>query len=130
MQAHGRTILTTDYKVRPVHSMFTNGFFVTMVSMTSHFKFFDAMITSVVCFAAGRKTYTNDPRKLDMHCQKLCRRDVGPPADLDWNQPWHTILHAWHTGIHQQSDYHGFTIWSAKVFVRVLETCNLRCLTS
>ena len=29
MQADDRTILTTDYKVQPVHSMFTNGFFVT-----------------------------------------------------------------------------------------------------
>ena len=28
-QADDRTILTTDYKVRPVHSMFTNGFSVT-----------------------------------------------------------------------------------------------------
>ena len=29
MQAHDRTILATDYNVRPVHSMFTNGFSVT-----------------------------------------------------------------------------------------------------
>ena len=28
-QANGRMILTTDYKVRPVHFMFTNGFFAT-----------------------------------------------------------------------------------------------------
>ena len=32
MQAHGRMILTTDYKVRPVHFMFTNGFFATKLS--------------------------------------------------------------------------------------------------
>ena len=29
MQAHDRTILTTDYNVRPVHSVFENGFSVT-----------------------------------------------------------------------------------------------------
>ena len=29
MQADGRAILTTDYQVRPVHFMFTNGFSVT-----------------------------------------------------------------------------------------------------
>ena len=76
---------------------------------------FDAMITSVVCFAAGhRKIYTNDLRKLDVHCRKLLRRVVGPPADIDWNQPWHTILHSWHNRIDQQLEYHGFKIWSAK----------------
>ena len=39
-----------------------------MVSMASRLKFLDAMITSVVCFAAGhRKIYTTDLRKLDVH---------------------------------------------------------------
>ena len=87
-----------------------------MVSMASRLKFFDAMITSVVCFAAGhRKIYTNDLRKLDVHCRKLLRRVVGPPADIDWNQPWHTILlHSWRNRIDQQLKYHGFKIWSAK----------------
>ena len=36
------------------------------------------------------------------------------PADIDWNQPWHTILHSWHNRIDQQLEYHGFKIWSAK----------------
>ena len=86
-----------------------------MVSMASRLKFFDAMITSVVCFAARhRKIYTNDLRKLDAHCRKLLRRVVGPPADIDWNQPWHTILHSWHNRIDQQLKYHGLKIWSAK----------------
>ena len=66
-----------------------------MVSMASRLNFFDAMITSVVCFAAGhRKICTTDLRKLDVHCRKLLRRVVGPPADIDWIQPWHTIIHA------------------------------------
>ena len=39
------------------------------VSMADHLIFFDAMITSAVCFAVGhRKIYTNDLRKLDVHC--------------------------------------------------------------
>ena len=83
--------------------------------MASRLKFFDAMITSVVCFAAGhRKIYTSDLQKLDVHCRKLLRRVVGPPADIDWNQPWHTILHAWHRRIDQQLEYHGFKMWSTK----------------
>ena len=70
MEARDKTILTTDYKVGPVHSMFTNGFSVT--------KLFDAMITSAVCFAAGhRKNYTNCLRKVDVHCRKLRRRAVS-----------------------------------------------------
>ena len=65
-----------------------------MVSMASRLRFSDAMITSVVCFATGRrKIYANDLRKLVVHCRKLFRRVVGPPPDIDWNQRWHTILH-------------------------------------
>ena len=57
------------------------------------FKFFDAMVTSVVCFAAGhRKLYVGELRKLDVHCRKLLRRMVGPPADVNWNGPWHEIF--------------------------------------
>ena len=91
-----------------------------MVSMASRLKFFDAMITSVVCFAAGhRKIYTTDLRKLDVHCRKLLRRVVGPPADIDWNQPWHTILHAWHRRIDQQLEYHGFKMGSHFPFCHI-----------
>ena len=37
--------------------------------MASRLKFFDAMITSEVWFAAGhRKIYTNDLRKFHVHC--------------------------------------------------------------
>ena len=79
-----------------------------MVSMASRLKFFDAMITSAICFAGGhRQIYTTDFRRLDVHCQKLLRRVVGPPADIDWNQPWHTILHVWHRQTDQQLEYHG-----------------------
>ena len=96
-----------------VVSMFTNGFSVTKWFQwyfdPSILKFFDAMITSAVCFAAGhRKLYTTDLRKLDVHCRKFFRRVVCPPVDIDWNQPWHTILHAWHRRIDQQLEYHGF----------------------
>ena len=59
-----------------------------MVSMAFCLNFLDAMITLVVCFAGGhRKIYTIDLRKVDVHCRKLLGRVVGPPADIDWNQP-------------------------------------------
>ena len=66
-------------------------------------------------FPAGpHKIYTNDLRKLDVHCRKLLRRAVGPPADNDWNQPWHTIRHVWHRRIDQHLEYHGVKMWSRK----------------
>ena len=41
------------------------------VSIGVRLKFFDAMVTSVVCFAAGhRKMYVGELRKLDGHCGK------------------------------------------------------------
>ena len=39
---------------------------------------------------------------------------MGPRPDIDWNQPWHTILHSWHNRFDQQLEYHGFKILSAK----------------
>ena len=41
---------------------------------------------------------------------------VGPPPDLDWNQPWHIILHAWPNHIDHQFVHPGFKIRSAKCF--------------
>ena len=71
------------------------------------------MVTSVVCFAAGnRKMYVGELRKLDGHCGKLLRRMVGPPPGINWNGPWHDILHEWHIRIEQQFECNGFKIWS------------------
>ena len=79
------------------------------------------MIISVVCFAAGhRKLYTTDLRKLDVHCRKLLRRVVGPPADIDWNQPWHTILintSCMAQTVDQQLEYHGFKMLVSEIFI-------------
>jgi len=87
-----------------------------MVSMASRLKFFDAMITSAVCFAAGhRKIFTSDLQKFDVHCRKLFRRVVGPPAEIDWNQPWHSILHAWHRRIVDQNSPNAWKLTSKTV---------------
>ena len=65
-------------------------------SIALRLKFFDAMVTSVACFAAGhRKVYVGELRKLDVHCRRLLRRMVGAPPDAKWNGPWHEVLH-WH----------------------------------
>ena len=73
----------------------------------------DAMVTSLVGFAAGhRRVYEGELRKMDAHCRKLLRRMVGPPPDIIWNGPWHDILHEWHIPIKQQLECNGFKIWS------------------
>ena len=117
MHANGNTILTTDCKVLPIHFASTNGFFATKSFQRRLVNFFDVLIASVACFAARhRKISTNDRRKLDAHCRKLFRRSVGLPPDMAWNQPWHTIVLAWHNRIDQQFEYHGFKIWSAQIY--------------
>ena len=73
------------------------------------------MLTSMVCVAAGhRKVYVGELRKLDVHCRKLLRPMIGPPPGINWNEPWHDILHEWHTRIEQQLECNGFKIWSHK----------------
>ena len=57
------------------------------VSRALLLKFFDAMVTSVVCFAAGhRKLYVGELRQLIVHCRRLLGRMVGSPADINWNR--------------------------------------------
>ena len=37
---------------------------------------------------------------------------VGPPPGINWNGPWHDILHEWHIRIEQQLESNGFKLWS------------------
>ena len=39
---------------------------------------------------------------------------VGPPPDVNWNGPWHEILHEWRIRIEQQLDCNVFKLWSHK----------------
>ena len=95
------------------------------VSIALRLKFFDAMVTSLVCFAAGhRKLYVGELRQLDVHCRKLLRRMVGPPADVNWNAPWHEILHEWHIRIEQQLECNGFKLWSRRYLAESWKFAN------
>ena len=47
-------------------------------------------------FGAGpRAVHMSDLAKLNVHTRKMACTVVGPPAGVDWNQPWHQILHLW-----------------------------------
>ena len=82
----------------PEHFTQTNGFFCDKknVSLATRLKFFDAMLTSVVCFAAGhQKTYTSDLRELYVHWQKRLQRiTISPPSGIKLEQPRQATLHA------------------------------------
>ena len=43
---------------------------------------------------------------------RLLRQVVGPPAGVDWSQPWHEILHLWHDRLNQILTEHGTRTWS------------------
>ena len=64
--------------------------------LTQRFRFFDAVVISVACFALGhRAIFQADIRQYNVAFRKFLRRIVGPPAGIDWNMPWHQILHQW-----------------------------------
>ena len=62
------------------------------VSLAQRLTYFQAAVTAVACFAAGRRTtYKAELHKIDVHFRKLLRQVVGPPGGIDWSQPWHGI---------------------------------------
>ena len=95
------------------------------VSIALWWKFLYAMVTSVVCFAVGhRKVYLGELRKLDAHCRKLLRLMVGRPPDINWNGPWHDILHEWDIRIAQQLECNGFKKWSHRFLTEYWKFAN------
>ena len=83
------------------------------ISLKSRIKFFDSVVTSVVRFGAGqRKLCQSELRKLDVHYRKHLRQVVGPPGNIDWTQPWHSILHQWNQRVVEQMQLNGYEFWS------------------
>ena len=52
------------------------------------------------CRWAPENVY-NRPSQItvDVHCRELFQRSIAPPSGMNWGQPWHTTLHAWHPRI-------------------------------
>ena len=51
------------------------------VSITTRLKYFDEVVTTVACFAAGhRPLYRNDLVNIEVSYKKLCRQIVRPPT--------------------------------------------------
>ena len=66
------------------------------VSILHRLRYFDAVVSPVACFAAGhRAVHQGDLNRLDVAFRKHLRQLVGPPANIQWDAPWHEILHEW-----------------------------------
>ena len=59
------------------------------VSISKRLKYFNAVVSSCVCFGSGhRAIYNSQLATLDVQFRKLCRSIVGPPPERDWNAVW------------------------------------------
>ena len=79
-------------------AFFANRWILTdhQVSIATRLKYFDKVVGTVACFAAGhRALYKNDLLNMDVSYRKLCRQIVGPPPGTNWSLDWHEILHFW-----------------------------------
>ena len=53
-----------------------------------------------------------DLYKLDVVFRKMLRMIVGPPHFVEWNAPWHDILHHWNGKAVALAQQHGLKPWS------------------
>ena len=54
----------------------------------------------------------SDLYKLDVVFRKMLRMIVGPPSFVEWNAPWHEILHHWNGKAVALAQQHGLNPWS------------------
>ena len=66
------------------------------VPIAQRFRCFDAVVSSIACFASGHRTmYREHIQTLDIHFRKFCRSIMGPPPHIDWTLEWHEVLHTY-----------------------------------
>ena len=84
-----------------------------LVRLAVRLRFFDRVITPVALFASGHRTIRmSDLYKLDVVFRKMLRMIVGPPSFVEWNAPWHEILHHWNGKAVALAQQHGLNPWS------------------
>ena len=83
------------------------------VAVNNLVRFFDRVITPVAASVSGhRTTRMSDLCKLDVVFSKMLRMIVGPPSFVEWNAPWHDILHHWNGKAVALAQQHGLNAWS------------------
>ena len=96
-------------------AFFANRWILTdhQVSIATRLKYFEKVVTTVACFAAGhRALYKNDLVNMDVSYKKLCRQIVGPPPGTNWSLEWHEILHCWNERVEHFAALAGVKSWS------------------
>ena len=82
-------------------------------SVLARLKYFDSVVSSMVCFASGHRTiYKDHLLRLDVSFRKLCRAIVAPPSDTDWSLEWHDILHNWNIRVQDFASAAAIKPWS------------------
>ena len=64
---------------------------------------------------------------LDVVFRKMLRMIVRPPSFVEWNAPWHDILHHWNGKVVALAQQHGLNAWSERNNVSNI-TGSLRCM--
>ena len=85
----------------------------TNVPIVKRLRRYEALVSSVACFAGGHRTiYNRQLESLDTHIRKLCRSIVGPPPGTDWTLEWHDILHQWNVMVNIFIERANIKTWS------------------
>ena len=98
-------------------AFFANRWILTdhQVSIATRLKYFDKVVTTVACFAAGHGAlYKNDLVNMHVSYRKLCRQIVGPPPPpgTNWSLEWHEILHCWNERVEHFAALAAVKSWS------------------
>ena len=113
--AEGRSTLDIAYHLQAAsRAFFANKQILCdkKVRLAVRFRFFDRVITPVALFASGHRTIRmGDLYKLDVVFRKMLRMIVGPPHFVEWNAPWHDILHHWNGKAVALAQQHGLKTW-------------------
>ena len=114
--AYGRSTLDTTYHLQAAsRAFFANKQILCdkNVRLAVRLRLFDRVITPVALFASGHRTIRmSDLYKLDVAFRKMLRMIVGPPSFVEWNAPWHEILHHWNGKAVALAPQHGLKPWS------------------
>ena len=104
------------------------------VSIATRLKYFDKVVPTVACFAAGHRVlYKNDLLNMDVSYRKLCRQIVGPPSGPNWSLDWHEMLHFWNERVKHFAALAGVKLiigssqgmWRASLHTNGLNVCWL-----
>ena len=118
--ANGRSILDITYHLQAASRAFLANKHILCdkkVRLAVRLRFLDRVITPVALFASGHRTIRmSDLYKLDVVYRKMLRMIVGPPNFVEWNAPWHDILHHWDGKAVALAQQHGLNTWSEQCF--------------